>query len=188
MQILNDGFGTRHISTTAGILTSELLQHGKQNTMQATHIHKNEHNKNGICQLRNWTQSSSTAALGIFAFLFHHITYLSLLESGIKTGKWASYLALWSISSSTSESIKLRKKKHYPPMPSKCWRHKNYKKKILLRSPFPNLPVSAFVSLPPFLPPRRLFSRFLYVIHKKVRKSCRDQDSNLGYCGHNAGS
>ena len=118
MQILNDGFGTRHISTTAGILTSELLQHGKQNTMQATHIHKNEHNKNGICQLRNWTQSSSTAALGIFAFLFHHITYLSLLESGIKTGKWASYLALWSISSSTSESIKLRKKKHYPPMPT----------------------------------------------------------------------
>ena len=117
MQILNDGFGTRHISTTTGILTSELLHHGKQNTMQATHIHKNEHNKNDICQLRNWTQSSSTAALGIFAFLFHHITYLSLLESGIKTAKWASYLALWSIFSSTSESIKLRKKKHYPPMP-----------------------------------------------------------------------
>ena len=26
-------------------------------------------------------------------------------------------------------------------------------------------------------------------MHKNIkRKGCRDQDSNLGYCGHNAGS
>ena len=64
-------------------------------------------------QERNRTQCTSYTP----HFCPFHLK-ISERKSGIITTKWALYLALWSLFSGTSKSIKLRKKKHYPPMPT----------------------------------------------------------------------
>jgi hypothetical protein len=50
--------------------------------------------------------------------------------------------------------------------------------------------IAAFQAVDPgSIPGRRMF--FLSSFYHSVKKNaqvCRDQDSNLGYCGHNAGS
>ena len=55
--------------------------------------------------------------------------------------------------------------------------------------------IAAFQAVDPgSIPGRRMFFFFslthvtTYKIGEKKLLSCRDQDSNLGYCGHNAGS
>ena len=44
----------------------------------------------------------------------------------------------------------------------------------------------AFVKMPEsFL---LIMTCFLWFFNNNIKSHCRDQDSNLGYCGHNAGS
>ena len=103
------GFETRHISTTTGNKWISPILCGKWSAI----IYSQE---TIYGQLRNFTQSTCSTQ----HICFQVISSYDILEpqSGIKTIEWALYLALWSIFSSTSESIKVRKKKHYPPMPT----------------------------------------------------------------------
>ena len=52
--------------------------------------------------------------------------------------------------------------------------------------------IAAFQAVDPgSIPGRRIFFVFTFTIKRSATKccsACRDQDSNLGYCGHNAGS
>ena len=52
--------------------------------------------------------------------------------------------------------------------------------------------IAAFQAVDPgSIPGRRILFKDIIqkaVERKKVAFACRDQDSNLGYCGHNAGS
>ena len=52
--------------------------------------------------------------------------------------------------------------------------------------------IAAFQAVDPgSIPGRRIFFLFIFTMkisETKCCSTCRDQDSNLGYCGHNAGS
>jgi hypothetical protein len=52
--------------------------------------------------------------------------------------------------------------------------------------------IAAFQAVDPgSIPGRRIFFLFIFTVQineTKCCSTCRDQDSNLGYCGHNAGS